>query len=375
MSNKDIDNSNNTIEDIKNIFYNVFSTSNIILIIWFLAIYLVSYFFLGFIFPSNSNEVNLSQQINLSRTLDIIIFIFVFIYLLFYFSMNKLDEKLLKKWAIKYNEFLNEPSSIFTTSGSIIVFYFIVYLFRIPMTYQTKSIFVSIFENFLLITLLIIVFIDFFKYVLNYDISKMFDNLLDIKYDKLIYYENNDIDLSNIIGNTHIDGNTHIIGNTHISSPEVFNISNNLYTYDDAQAICKSYDAKLATYKQVEDAYNNGGEWCNYGWSDGQMALFPTQYATWEELQKSEKTKNNCGRPGVNGGYMENPNIKFGVNCYGIKPKPDNDDLARLTAKRHNIVPKTDEELELEKKVKCWKENSNKLLQINSYNNYKWSEK
>ena len=71
---------------------------------------------------------------------------------------------------------------------------------------------------------------------------------------------------------------------------------------------------------------------------------------------------------------MENPNIKFGVNCYGIKPKPDSDDLARLASKRHTIIPKTEEELELEKKVKYWKKNSDKLLQINSYNNYKWSE-
>jgi hypothetical protein len=27
-----------------------------------------------------------------------------------------------------------------------------------------------------------------------------------------------------------------------------------------------------------------------------------------------------CGRPGVNGGYFD-PTMKFGVNCYGVKPK------------------------------------------------------
>ena len=35
---------------------------------------------------------------------------------------------------------------------------------------------------------------------------------------------------------------------------------------------------------------------------------------------KCSKSVNNCGRPGVNGGYFDNPNIKFGVNCYGQKP-------------------------------------------------------
>ena len=57
------------------------------------------------------------------------------------------------------------------------------------------------------------------------------------------------------------------------------------------------------------------------GWSDGQMALFPTQQKTFDNLQKIEGHENDCGRPGVNGGFMANPNIRFGVNCYGNKPK------------------------------------------------------
>ena len=38
------------------------------------------------------------------------------------------------------------------------------------------------------------------------------------------------------------------------------------------------------------------------------MAFFPTQKDTWEKLQANEESKNTCGRPGVNGGYMGNPN-------------------------------------------------------------------
>ena len=41
----------------------------------------------------------------------------------------------------------------------------------------------------------------------------------------------------------------------------------------------------------------------NYGWSDGQMAYFPTQKDTWDKLQKNPNTKHACGRPGVNGVY------------------------------------------------------------------------
>lgn len=155
---------------------------------------------------------------------------------------------------------------------------------------------------------------------------------------------------------------------------EVFNISNNLYTYDDAQAVCSTYGAKLATYDQIESAYNNGAEWCSYGWSADQMAFFPTQKATWNELQKNPKQKNNCGRPGVNGGYIANPYLKFGVNCYGKKPEPSKDDMNRLDAKQNQVFPKSPTDKKLDDKVKYWKKNADKLLQISSYNNKQWSQ-
>lgn len=102
--------------------------------------------------------------------------------------------------------------------------------------------------------------------------------------------------------------------------PEVFYVSNNIFTYDQAPSVCKAYGGELASYSQVEEAYNRGGEWCGYGWTSGGMALFPTQEETWRklqlEVQPSKRTA--CGRPGINGGYFD-PLTKFGVNCYGIK--------------------------------------------------------
>jgi hypothetical protein len=54
------------------------------------------------------------------------------------------------------------------------------------------------------------------------------------------------------------------------------------------------------------------------------MALYPTQKATWDALQREvdPAKKTACGRPGVNGGYFD-PLTKFGVNCFGFKPKGD----------------------------------------------------
>jgi len=112
---------------------------------------------------------------------------------------------------------------------------------------------------------------------------------------------------------------------------EVFNISNNIFTYEDAPAVCAAYGSKLATYDDLKRAYDKGANWCNYGWTDGQLALYPTQEEAWKKLQKGpKKNRNNCGRPGINGGYFENPDLKFGVNCYGPKPKPKDSDQGSL---------------------------------------------
>jgi hypothetical protein len=115
---------------------------------------------------------------------------------------------------------------------------------------------------------------------------------------------------------------TSTLTNVNSVGSEVFHISDNNFTYDDAAAVCGAYDAKLATLEQIIDAYNHGAEWCGYGWSAGGMALYPTQKATWDALQQEvdQKKKTACGRPGVNGGYFD-PASKFGVNCYGFKPQ------------------------------------------------------
>jgi hypothetical protein len=102
---------------------------------------------------------------------------------------------------------------------------------------------------------------------------------------------------------------------------QVFNISRNLYTFEDAEPLCRAFGAELATYDQVKDAYNAGADWCNYGWAKGQLAIYPTQKSTYEKLQHGpEHERMSCGLPGVNGGYFPNADERFGVNCYGPRP-------------------------------------------------------
>lgn len=152
---------------------------------------------------------------------------------------------------------------------------------------------------------------------------------------------------------------------------QVFNIPGNDYVYQDAKALCSAYGARLATYSEVESVYEKGGEWCNYGWSDGQMALFPTQQKTYEDLQKIEGHENDCGRPGVNGGYMANPALKFGVNCFGYKPRMNSteEELMETTP----IYPKTEKDIAMENRVNYWKDKLSEIL-VSPFNHNTWSK-
>jgi hypothetical protein len=156
-----------------------------------------------------------------------------------------------------------------------------------------------------------------------------------------------------------------------MKKPQVFNIPENNYIYGDAQAVCKAYGARLATYKEVEEAYNKGAEWCNYGWSEGQMALFPTQQKTFDELQKIEGHENDCGRPGINGGFIDNPKLRYGVNCYGYKPRINK--IEKELMETSSIYPKTEKDIAMDKRVEYWKERLSEII-ISPFNHEKWSK-
>ena len=150
---------------------------------------------------------------------------------------------------------------------------------------------------------------------------------------------------------------------------QVFNIPGNYYDYDNAKALCKAYGANLATYDQIEKAYGSGAEWCNYGWSADQLALFPTQQKTYDRLQTIPGHENDCGRPGVNGGYIANPNIKYGVNCYGNKPKITSEEEELM--KTSSPYPETAKDLAFQKRVDFWKNKVDEIL-VSPFNYNTW---
>ena len=379
----------NTTFDLNKTLQEAFNKSNIVFLLWFLAIYFILYFLISlFTKPSNSQTAASGAGSAVGSIADIIVFLLLIIYFgaLTVSSTAEQNQKNLEGWGKSFKTYLEDPYSLLSLFFFMVVFYLAVYLLGISMGEKSKPISIWLVENILILLFVILVISDFFKYALKIDLVKIVsDKIAD-------WWKNSDSTTTtqtDVSGNKDLSGNVLVHGAStttpkptpkcsnkpeKIPGAEVFNIANNLYTYDDAQAICKSYGARLATYDDIEQAYNDGGEWCNYGWSDNQMAFFPTQKATWENLQKTKNHKNDCGRPGINGGYFDNPNIRFGVNCYGKKPKPSQSELSMMEYNKNQQYAKTPEERAIDEKVKYWQDNAAKLLNVNAFNTNKWSE-
>jgi hypothetical protein len=280
-------------------------------------------------------------------------------------SQDYKDHILINTWVWSI-QWMQDIINLFGILVLTICFYLMVFLLNIPMTDGKTPFSIHFLESKIWSFIATFAIIMFFKHILGIDLLNILNNF--------------------VLGSFNINNNNlKQPENPHHHPPppppppqpkqkydEVFNIGNNLYTYEDAQNICSVYGARLANYDEIEDAYNHGGEWCNYGWSEGQMVFFPTQKSTWDKLQKNPKRKNACGRPGINGGYIDNPYIRFGVNCYGKKPDAKQSDINKMN--QPITIPKTQQEIAMEQKMKFWKDNSDKLLQINSFNNSTWSE-
>jgi len=152
---------------------------------------------------------------------------------------------------------------------------------------------------------------------------------------------------------------------------DVFTVSKNDYTYYDAAPLCKALGAELATYDQVKHAWQKGADWCNYGWVKGQMAVFPTQNSTYQELQEGPPDQHGvCGKPGVNGGYFDNPELKFGVTCVGKKPSQKNHDATQVASGATR--PLTASGIVFEEKVQKFRDSSD-TIGVLPFNKEHWN--
>lgn len=345
--------------------FEIFTKSNFILLVWFLAIYIVLYLIIRLFVPLEGGMTFAS------RVLDIAILGLFAAYLFHFFFYRPIEyQESAIVWAWNSTElYMNDIFTVFYTFTCIFVLYVILYVTGTPMTYESKPLTVMLLETMLWLVLFTVVLVQFSHQVLNVRFTDIIRTVF--MKEQVPVYGNVEVDGANT-GNVIVD----VSNNGNVRIDEVFNISNNLYTYSDAKAVCKSFGARLATYEDMERAYEKGAEWCNYGWSEDQMAFFPTQKSTWSELQKDAKRKDRCGRPGVNGGYMANPYVRFGVNCYGKKPEPSVAEKARMDAVKQLSVPEPSaEEKDELAKIAFWQKHRDQLLQVNAFNKDAWNEK
>ena len=149
------------------------------------------------------------------------------------------------------------------------------------------------------------------------------------------------------------------------TTPQVFNIKNNIYTLDDAPAVCGAFGAKVASIDQLIEAHRSGSDFCNVGWTSDGLAAFPIQYSTWKTLQDNVPEKRNmCGVPGINV-VRSDPNLLYGVNCYGVKPAPKGQEKLKQT-----VI--SDKQLAINAKILEFKKNMNSIG-ISPFNQDSWS--
>ena len=271
---------------------------------------------------STTNPVNMYNYLN-TYILNPIVFIIIFLIIVAYYVFS--------------SSYVSSPNGLGNTTGS--------------------SSGINIMSIIIIAILIVLVIVNAFEYFFSINVTAYIQGLFSPKTEVDIVVDQSSIQPSPVP--------------TIRFKKQVFNIPGNYYNYNNAKALCKAYGAQLATYDQLEKAYNDGAEWCNYGWSANQLALFPTQQKTYNTLQTIKGHENDCGRPGVNGGYIANPRVRFGVNCYGHKPKitSEEEELMKTTSP----YPETVQDKVFQKKVDFWKEKVDEIL-VSPFNYNTWGQ-
>jgi len=259
-------------------------------------------------------------------------------------------ERFAKRIQTRYIGF--EPMLLIGVIALLIMYYYVFSSLGNNEDGQASSIKVF-FETILWLLFIILLLLNGISYIFGIDIIKSIKTLFG--------YES---DLNALIDLDKKDGIKLVL------KEQVFHLPEQIYSYDDARAACIAYDARLASLDEVNNAYSNGADWCSYGWSDNQMALYPTQREKWEKLQKITGHEKDCGRPGINGGYIKDVKGKYGANCYGNKPNIDDDESERM--RHRTIYKKNSKEQNFDKRVDFWR---NKLssIEIAPFNHNNWS--
>lgn len=261
------------------------------------------------------------------------------------------------------NKFGTNPIVLF---GLIIVLivYYLIFSFLGTSNTDTKSFGQSIFETLLFGIIIILIFINGITYFFNINIGTEVKNIFSTEPELIINKEKVTQPTCDVSFNTQPQPEPEPI-----TEKEAYHIPGNNFTYNDAKAICKAFDGDLATFNQLRNAQKKGASWCSYGWTNDKLALYPTSEYDWKKLQETSDKKYSCGLPGINGSYLDNPYVKLGANCYGVKPYKSKLESDILTDDYN--IPKSEKEKLFNERVNYWKNRLGNVL-IYPFNNKNW---
>ena len=273
-----------------------------------------------------------------------------------------------------FNEIIDDTKKNINNFGSnyrvlfiLIIVIIIFYLFFSLSGINSESYPLLYFiHNVLWILLVFIILLNTSSYFFNIDIINEINNFFTNKNQQDIdiefaFEKEKEKDISLNVVDT----------SSNIVNKEVFHIPGNKFTYHDAKAICKAFDSEIATYEQLKNAQQNGASWCSYGWTEDQLALYPTNENDWNKLQNKSDNRYDCGLPGINGGHIKNTHIKMGANCYGIKPEKSKLEKDLELNKNNPLYAKTYKEYIFDKRTNEWKDKLGNIV-IKGFNNETW---
>ena len=140
-----------------------------------------------------------------------------------------------------FKDKLNNNWTVLTSIIEIAVLYGVLYIFGLPseLNKMPKSISFILTILIILTTISIVVFV--FNNFLNVKIVDMIYRGIAVVFEESAKEEEQDQEEARKL--------------EPIKKEEVFNISNNLYTYEEAPYVCKALNARLANYDEIEQSY------------------------------------------------------------------------------------------------------------------------
>ena len=153
------------------------STTNLMVIFGFLGVYIgISYFMK----PGGNGQVVAgdSQPKGSSLLIDILFFAII-AYILYYafISFQNSDSTVSSQVIGSFTDFVDNPSSILIVIFVLVGLYVVSYLSGLSMAQGNKPISISMIESIAWLLLIVLLFVDFFKYVFGVSFEDLFDKI------------------------------------------------------------------------------------------------------------------------------------------------------------------------------------------------------